>query len=113
MWEMCSNNIRNVLKEKFMVVDKYEEFMCVFRCGENVYYIWSNWCFVESWIIVWFVLCFIFIGLIVLIFVIDILRFKYFEWFIIFLFLCYNFYFIGYIVCVIVGMEKIICDKMK
>lgn len=111
--EMCSNNTRNALKEKFMAVDKYEEFMCVPRCRENVYYTWSNRRFVESWITVWSVLCFISTGLTVLTFVIDTSRFKYPERPIIFLSLCYNLYSIGYIVRAIAGTEKIICDKTK
>lgn len=62
---------------------------------------------------IWLVLCFIFIVFMVFMFVIDMVRFKYFERLIIFLLFCYNFYLIVFIVCVIVGMENIICDKVN
>lgn len=111
--EMCTNNTKNRLKKKFVSVEKYEETMCVPRCGEDVYYTSDNRRFVESWVTVWSVLCFISTAITVLTFAIDTSRFKYPERPIIFLSLCYNLYSVAFIVRAIAGTEKIICDKAK
>lgn len=110
---MCKNDTKNVLSNKFVTVDKYEETMCVPKCGEDVYYTASNRRFVESWVTIWSVLCFISTAITVLTFAIDTTRFKYPERPIIFLSLCYNLYSIAFIVRAVAGTEKIICDKEK
>lgn len=108
---MCRNDTRNALASKFVTVEKYEKEMCVPKCGEDIYFTSSNRQFVESWVTVWSVLCFISTAITVLTFAIDTTRFKYPERPIIFLSLCYNLYSIAYIVRAIAGTEKIICDK--
>lgn len=108
---MCRNDTRYALSSKFVTVEKYDKEMCVPKCGEDVYFIASNRRFVETWVTVWSVLCFISTAITVLTFAIDTTRFKYPERPIIFLSLCYNLYSIAYIVRAIAGREKIICDK--
>lgn len=110
---MCRNDTRNALSKKFVTVDKYEKKMCVPKCGEDVYFTASNRRFVESWITIWSVLCFVSTAITVLTFAIDTTRFKYPERPIIFLSLCYNLYSIAYIVRAIAGTEKVICDKAE
>ena len=110
---MCRNDTRNVLSKSFIRVDKYEDEICVPRCGEDVYFTASNRRFVETWVTVWSVLCFISTTITVLTFAIDTSRFKYPERPIIFLSLCYNLYSMAYIVRAIAGTEKIICDKER
>ena len=108
---LCANNTDNPLSEKFIFVDKYD--LCVPKCGEDVYFTVSNRRFVEVWVTVWSILCFISTAITVLTFAIDTSRFKYPERPIIFLSLCYNFYSIAYIVRAIAGSTKITCDKAR
>lgn len=106
---LCKNDSRNPLAAKFVTVEKYD--MCVPKCGEDVYFTASNRRFVETWVTVWSIFCFLSTAFTVLTFAIDTTRFKYPERPIIFLSLCYNLYSIAYIVRAIAGTENIICDK--
>lgn len=106
---LCKNNSRNLLAKKFVRVEKYD--LCVPRCGEDVFFTPSNRQFVETWVTIWSVLCFISTAFTVLTFAIDTARFKYPERPIIFLSFCYNLYSIAFIVRAIAGTENIICDK--
>ena len=106
---LCKNDSRNSLAKKFVTAEKYD--MCVPKCGEDVYFTASNRRFIETWVTVWSVLCFLSTALTVLTFAINTTRFKYPEKPIIFLFQCYNLYSVAYIVKAIAGTENIICDK--
>lgn len=106
---LCRNDSTNALASKFVTAEKYD--MCVPKCGEDVYFTASNRHFVETWVTVWSIVCFISTAFTVLTFAIDTTRFKYPERPIIFLSLCYNLYSIAYIVRAIAGTENIICDK--
>lgn len=106
---LCKNDSRNALAKKFVTVKKYD--MCVPKCGEDVYFTASNRRFVETWVTIWSIFCFLSTAFTVLTFAIDTTRFKYPERPIIFLSLCYNLYSIAFIVRAIAGTESIICDK--
>lgn len=67
--------------------------------------------FVQFWIGIWSVLCFVSTSLTILTFLVDMQRFRYPERAIIYLSVCYAFISLGYIVRLIVGHTAIACDE--
>lgn len=83
---------------------------CVVNCI-SFYFILDEMIFVIFWVGLWLILCCILILMIILIFLVDMERFKYLERFIVFLSVCYFMVSVGYIICLIVGYDVVVCYK--
>ena len=83
---------------------------CTPYCNREGIFKKSDWETMETWMVIWASVCFVFTSMTLATFLIDPGRFKYPERAIIWLALCYNLYALSYIIRLAAGRSVISCD---